>query len=439
MLETDTCGKLTKEIQGNILRGYTFEHARFAFVELESADAGRQWLGQLPVTDGRAWSSRPDVALNVAVSHAGLAKLGVHAELLDRFSPAFRAGMQSRHAELGDASDTSGWDAPFKNDADRIHVLVSLYGDDAADLDTALQQCTAQPGIQALDAIQHAARLGGREHFGFQDGISQPIQNDGINGWISKEGVPIREFLLFDASWADAQGAASPKLLQLGRLGSYLVYRKLRQDVARFRSFVQGWPLAAEQVAAKLVGRWRNGTPLTKSPDAPSASPLDSDNEFDYLDTGDLGQKCPYGAHISRANPRKRLSAGSNDHRILRRGMPYGEPRPDWLAPYGAPLPENDTDPEERGLIFLCLNARLEQQFEFLQRAWLNEPSFLGQDGSDPIANSVGPTGPGHFRAGPGYPPWPLERFVELKGGQYFFVPSMDAIDRLAANEFGTP
>jgi Dyp-type peroxidase family len=439
MQDTDTQGQLSDEIQGNILRGYSFGHARFAFLEIQSAQDGRDWLAKLPVTSGGAWTSPPNFALNVALSHRGLAKLGIHAQLLGQFSQAFQTGMQGRRAQLGDPDDLSAWDDPFKSKADRIHVLVSLYGNDPVDLDSRLQQVTNHAGVQLLQPVQQADSLDGREHFGFRDGISQPIQKNGSGGWISAEGVPVRDFLLFESNWNGGQGTASAKGLQLGRLGTYLVYRKLEQDVPRFRSFVKGWTLPADTAAAKLVGRWPDGTPLTKKPDGPSALPADhNDNDFDFIDTGDLGQKCPYGAHISRANPRRRLPAGSNDHRILRRGLPYGKPLlGGWLEPFDGPVPVGDT--AERGLIFVCLNASIEKQFEFLQRGWLNEPSFNGLDGADPLANSVGPGELGNFRAAPQFPPWPLETFIELKGGEYFFVPSMEALGKLAAGEFSTP
>lgn len=434
MQDTDTQGQLSDEIQGNILRGYKFEHARFAFLEIQSGQDGRDWLAQLPVTSGGPWTSPPEFALNVALSHRALAKLGVHAQLLGQFSQAFRTGMQGRRAQLGDRGVPSAWDDPFKSQTDRIHVLVSAYGNDPVGLDSRLQQVTSHSGVQRL-AVQQASRLGGREHFGFRDGISQPLQGNGSGGWISAEGVPIREFLLFESNWNGGQGTA--KSLQLGRLGTYLVYRKLAQDVPRFRNFVKGFAMPADTAAAKLLGRWPNGTPLTKKPDAPSTLPADqNDNDFDFLDTQDLGQKCPYGAHISRANPRKRLSAGSNDHRILRRGFAYGPPLPGWLDSFDAGVPQGDTT--ERGLLFICLNASIENQFEFLQRSWLNEPSFNGLDGADPLANTVGPGDLGNFRAAPGFPPWSLEPFIELKGGEYFFVPSMEALDRLAAGEFST-
>jgi deferrochelatase/peroxidase EfeB len=177
-----------------------------------------------------------------------------------------------------------------------------------------------------------------------------------------------------------------------------------------------------------MVGRWPGGTSLTVSPDSdPGPGPVD--NDFRYHRDGDArGLGCPVAAHVRRANPRDSLDPrpGSeaavrvNDrHRLIRRGRQYG------------PLPDG-----ELGLHFLCLNANISRQFEFVQHTWLNNPAFAGlQDSPDPIA--------GHHPPGGGVFPVPadpvrhrlldLPRFVRLRGGGYFFLPGVRALHHVAS------
>jgi Dyp-type peroxidase family len=432
MEESDTRGTLTGEIQGNVLRGYRPRSARFVHLEIQSAQEGREWLEALPVTSG-APKDRPECALTVAFSRSGLEALGVRRELILEFPEAFRVGMSKRSKELGDHEDQSGWDEVFQ-DARRLHALVGLFGSssDEGVVDEHLERVTKHPGVEVL-ATQNAGDLGGREHFGFRDGISQPIQADGEDGW--KSDVAIREFLLFESNWNEGNGS---KLgIQLSRLGTFLAYRKLEQHVTAFRAFLQGWPggMSPDHVAAKVMGRFANGSPVTNDPQAPNP-PDDDSNEFDYSDD-DREIDCPYGAHISRANPRSRTQTDVSARRILRRGLPYGAPQAEIVpgTPFTAPVPENDF--QKRGLVFVALNSSIEKQFEFVQRYWINQKDFNGLDGVDPIAHTKVGDDMGMFRlrrtSGPRRR---LEDFVTLRGGEYFFLPSMKAVKDLAEGVF---
>jgi Dyp-type peroxidase family len=210
--------------------------------------------------------------------------------------------------------------------------------------------------------------------------------------------------------------------------------RQLYQDVAEFwrsmadRSLVGGRRdlQAANQLAAKIVGRWPDGTPLV-----PYANR--DDNEFGFGEDP-YGYGCPIGAHVRRANPRDSLGNTNlpftrrNDHRILRRGRSYGDPPKDIF----------EKDKVDRGLVFVGLNADLERQFEFIQQNWINNTAFAGLcDEHDPLVGSRCGVAD---RAGTftiASLPAPvrlrdLPRFVTVKGGQYFFMPGLDALSRLA-------
>jgi Dyp-type peroxidase family len=290
--------------------------------------------------------------------------------------------------------------------------------------------------------LQRAEALpGGRDHFGFFDGIAQPAlrgagveprpgdgQPDGAGGW---RDVATGEVLL---GYEDEDGAlpAAP-LAPFERNGTFVVYRKLAMDTAAFRRYMaaQSYPGGAAQLAAKIVGRWPDGTPLALSPDAPDAA-LAGDsrriNAFGY-DDDPGGLKCPLGAHIRRANPRD--SNGffdgrlSNRHRLVRRGRAYGKP----LAPGVV-----EDDGVDRGLVFVCLQADIWRQFETVQALWIDDgdPFGLGRDKDFLVGEPHGTQGKMTIQGHPPHFLKPQPRFVTLRGGEYLFQPSMSALRYLA-------
>lgn len=233
----------------------------------------------------------------------------------------------------------------------------------------------------------------------------------------------------------------------LGRNGTFLIVRQLEQDKKRFECFLdkaatslQNDPRVAsiggvslrEWIAARMVGRWReDGTSLVRysTPSSTAAGsgapPRRPDNDFLFGTEDPAGLRCPFGAHIRRANPRDTFVPGSqpalaitNRHRILRVGRSY-EP------PYEGAKP---------GLLFMCLNADIERQFEFIQQTWLLAPNFNGLEnevdptlGTDGIADRFTiPTPDGPLRLSG------LAQFVTVRGGGYFFLPGRKAIQFLA-------
>jgi deferrochelatase/peroxidase EfeB len=201
--------------------------------------------------------------------------------------------------------------------------------------------------------------------------------------------------------------------------------------VAAFRRYVAsaGFPGGPELLAAKIVGRWPDGTPLTLSPLGPDAA-VASDprriNAFSYSEDAN-GFGCPLGAHIRRANPRD--SPGffdgrlTNRHRIVRRGRAYGPPLPAGVL---------DDDGADRGLVFVCFQADIWRQFETIQALWIDDgdPFGLGRDKDFLVGEPDG----GKMTI-PGRPPYflkPQPRFVTMRGGEYLFQPSIAALRRLA-------
>jgi hypothetical protein len=138
------------------------------------------------------------------------------------------------------------------------------------------------------------------------------------------------------------------------------------------------------------------------------------------------------GAHIRRANPRDSLGtdpgaarSGANRRRLLRRGRPYGPPLP-------ASAPQHDG--RARGMMFLCLNADIERQFEFVQQTWVNNPVFGGLYAErDPLIGAIDGSGRFTVQAHPVSTRMSgLARFVQVVGGGYFFLPGMSALTYLA-------
>jgi Dyp-type peroxidase family len=434
-------------IQGFVVRGYGMPVASYLFVRVDDAESGRRWLSHISpqVITAAPWSQKPQSGINVAFSFAGLEALGLPPYSLAGFPEEFRDGMANRAAELGDtgADDPAHWEAPFGPD-DTVHVMVMVSAQNNAALeqhDNAIREDLENNAGLTLVATQLGATLPtGREHFGYLDAISQPsiegIEVDrpgggavhGRNGW-----RPIRagEFIL---GYPDEENVLppAPSPAQFSANGSYLVYRKLRQDPAAFRRLVDTaaatFPGGRELLEAKIVGRWPNGTPLSLSPDNPEPDGTPPSNDFSFGDDPQ-GMRCPVGSHIRRANPRASLPfEGSlvNRHRMIRRGISYGPP-----LPPGAP-----DDGVDRGLIWTSLHASIERQFEFVQSQWMNDgnPFQLGDDQDVLVGVQNGE--PPQKMTIPGRPPFllsELEQIVKCRGGEYFFTPGVNGLHFIAA------
>jgi Dyp-type peroxidase family len=446
------------DIQGLVARGYgTLRAASFVLLRIDDPAAARAWLGSMAGEVATAERGDRSQAVHVALSSSGLRGLGLPEGSLAGFPDEFAGGMTTDHRRriLGDVGESAPelwrWGGP----ANSVDAVLLLYAEDRAGLES-LADRHAGAALAAAGLVEvrrlDTSPLTGTEPFGFRDGISQPLIAE--LGPPDRPGPPLHtvragEFVLGyqnqygqvaespTVAAADDPGRVLPRTddpgrADLGRNGSYLVLRQLAQDVDGFRRFIdqigqadgQADPDAGARLAAKMVGRWPNGAPLTRSPEHPA-----DDNDFGYAEGDAAGLGCPLGAHIRRANPRDALDpeAGpeqslrsSNRHRLLRRGRAYGDP----------------SHPGERGIHFICLNANIARQFEFVQHTWLNNPKFAGlYDDTDPlVAPHQGDTGRTFtVQARPfrqrvtGLPP-----FVTVRGGAYFFLPGIRALRFLA-------
>jgi Dyp-type peroxidase family len=439
----DTAAVDRADLQGNVLRGYGFPHAAYVFVRVDSEQAGRAWLGTLlpRVTNAEPWTSgKPATTLNVALTYRGLEALGVSPAALAGCPDDFRDGMAARADRLSDTGRHAPehWEPGLGTG--QAHVLVMLNAQDEAALEEALAELRAglREGLHVVHEQRAAALEGNREHFGFADGFAQPaIKGDGViampgQGTPEKGGkwseLPLGEFVLGhdDADSGRAEAPAGP----LGSNATYMVYRKLHQDVALFRRVLRelaaGFPGGEELLAAKIVGRWRDGTPLVLSPDgrdrALHAAP-ERINDFRY--EGDLdGRRCPLGAHVRRTNPRDALGwfgTRTRRHRMIRRGMPYGPPLPGDAT---------DDDGRDRGLVFVCFCASLARQFETVQAQWCDDGNIfgLGDDKDFLLLDDDRDTAKMTLQGDPPRFLAPQPRLVTVRGGEYLLVPSLSGL-----------
>ena len=448
------------DLQGDIVRAYgnAYAHTAYLFFRIDDAGAGaRLAAGLLPrVTTAEPWrADKPPTTLNLAVTADGLRALGLPDAVLATFSHEFRAGMPARAETLGDAgpSDPANWEPELLGAG--LHVLATVNAlDDGALVHeiTRLRSDAASAGGVAAAYEQRTELLpGSREHFGYADGFAQPALAGADDAADRRPGGGVPEaqdawralapgeFILGyedeDTRVDPEHGLPSAPADPFGRSGTYMVWRKLYQDVALFRHVLRE---AAElyhggdheKLAAKVVGRWPNGTPFALSPDAPIPdfdAKAAGANAFRYAAKDADGRRCPLGAHIRRTNPRDALGFDgllSFRHRIIRRGMPYGPP----LA-----AEATEDDHVDRGLVFVCFNASISRQFEGIQAQWINDGNAFGL-GHDSDFLMGDPNGTGKMTV-EGDPPFflgPQGPFVTTRGGAYLFVPGMAALAALA-------
>ncbi|MDI1482742.1 cytochrome P450 [Polyangium sp. y55x31] len=443
------------DVQGHLLLSYgkTFgmRHARFLFLHFEDIAAGRRFIAEkIPeVTTARTRPPGPRFTLNLAFTFEGLGVLGLSAEELESFPEEFRHGMAQRAAFLGDigADAPEHWDL-LPRGAPALHAIALVYARSQDDADARAHELRVEAEAARVRVVhvQTAAALeGGREHFGFADGGSNPsVVGDGSDAPPGRALEPGAFLLDHPDDFGAVAARPSPKALR--RNGTYLALRKLRQDVAGFRRFVAEnaaiLGMDEELVAAKLMGRWRSGVPLVLAPDEDDPDmPVERRDDFGYQKQDSEGLRCPFGAHIRRANPRDALPIARRTavrtHRLIRRGMAYGPPLPEGQG----------EDHVDRGLIFIAYGASLSLQFEIVQQ-WLNNGNVGGEPSTlhDPVSGS--PCAHGTFTiptAGPNgelasvRTLCGLPSFVRVRGGAYFFVPGIEALRYIVNREKPRP
>ena len=510
----------SEKVQSLVFRGFPDRRymlaARITLSEGIEARLAHDWLNYL---EYHVWFGEPGISYEaaptfVAFSATGLEKILQNADgkipkdLLQTFPPAFRIGMAKRAKILRDfgPSAPSQWewadaDLPKAKGADAILLI---YGKSEAECDAMLEkhrkkleempsgswsmECIrTSPTEKTLRALESGIFDRSYEHFGFRDGLSQPViigtqksardmaasdlvePGEMILGYRDSSGhvppplampaemdrhddlpVDVKDFGFRFPRFGDVRGSSAR---DFGRNGTFIAIRQFEQHVDKFDDFTKaqadllndrreprqistlaGCPVDHEWIASKLMGRSRDGK-LMLGRDID-----DTDNDFDFGQDDPQGLQCPFGAHVRRANPRGALQPGDpfepklmKRHRLLRRGRAYSRSR-------------NGEEGAEKGMMFMAICTDIERQFEFLQQTWIGSPSFAGlQNEPDPILGSAQPS----VGAADGQSPrvftiptvagplklelQPKDDFVTVKGGGYFFMPGLDALTFLAS------
>jgi Dyp-type peroxidase family len=471
---------LFENVQGNILKGFNKPNVRLVFFKFGDPKDARMWLskiatrvtstmtlivasGKLELEMKKDPAYQPqEIFLHASLSYSGLRELGfavppsariykghgTKTEIIKQPAPSeaafaptnfddpFYEGMKARSAILGDIeiNDPANWKEPYRSS--QIDALLLISGDMEDDLDSYTSKLIAEATRQGIICVgleigkaienEHGEQV---EHFGFRDGVAHPLivgidDREIKERKINKDVFYPEDFLL--------HGLTHPKL-EWANGGSFLVFRRLSQDVPGFWEFMElrcqdsyfQLELTPEELAARMMGRWKSGAPLAKNEYEPADPNFDS-NDFLYRDTtfnDPDGQRTAKFAHIRIANPRDHQEGEQSpednweqnlEHRILRRGVPYGPP---WAKDM-----RRDVD---RGLLFICYQRDILKQFEHIQRSFLNYDQTYAQTTGlhARILNMLRGEG-GYSRLG-------IERWVTTTGGAYFFSPSIRALKNM--------
>ncbi len=457
---------MLQNLQGNILKGHGRDHTVHLFLEFRPAEAHfhtnlRRTATQYVTSAAQQLHDTrhfKDFGIpgglfgNLLLTARGYGKLGfAPAQIAAAFpeepgdlgvTSTFKDGMAAGVADLSDPPESS-WEPGYQGG--RIDAMLLLADDDEAFLLRQAHAAAAQvSAFAAVLAVEHGGALrnearNGIEHFGYVDGRSQPIylapdiaDEGGTDKW--NPSAPLGQVLVPDRTIPDADN-----------FGSYFVFRKLEQDVLHFKMREQDLATALgladedrERAGAMVIGRFEDGTPVVLS-QTDGFRPV-KDNNFQY-DVDPDGLKCPFAAHIRKSNPRGDIArqipgappadVSERPRRLTRRGIPYGTRK------FGPDAEQSIQDLPSGGvgLLFMCYGSSIANQFAFIQKNWVNAPGFVkGGIGLDPVIGE-GAASDQNWPVVWGEAatkPFGFEGFVTLKGGEYFFAPSLPFLHKLA-------
>jgi Dyp-type peroxidase family len=455
------------EIQGDILIGLQKLFERFVFFQINDVQAFKAALGKKlahRITTTRMVHARefqlrdhknrgnkdplPNVGLNLGFTNGGIQKLLPGADLSD---PSFAAGAEAQAGALGDPLNGTApakWLPDFVGGQIDGVFLITGGTQDAVDSEAQKVLGILGAAVSVVHDETGILRPGaekGHEHFGWLDGVSQPAVNGLSTPFPGQRSLDPGHFVF------GYPGQAAPPPLAWMNNGSFMVFRRLNQLVPEFDQYQldQATTLGMDAVllGARLVGRWKSGAPLALTPsqdDTTLGPDPQQNNNFDFSDD-QAQRRCPFGAHIRKTNPREDFAPVATQeqavdpHRVMRAGIPFG---PEVSAAEGA---AHGTT-QERGLMFVCYQTSIPNQFEFVQIKWANKPGFMfgkkHPDGSavtvgfDPIIGQNGGAARTTDEPVPNYPTGNVRSmlqepndFIVATGGAYFFVPSIAALE----------
>lgn len=521
------------EIQGIVVPGFTKPHETLLAIQfgggIQAVRLFKKFLGEISgqiATARRTLNDRREhrearkaakmrypenapkrVFVAAAFSYRGLEKLSPGASAIP--SDAFRQGLAARSTMLGDMGDGTPqkWKVGGPGmEADALFIVAGDSREEVSDQAAGLRKALEAAGADVIYSedgdIRDEKDFKGHEHFGFDDGVSQPgirgrasdVSDDYItNRYIQPEKSP--ESSLFgypgqDLIWPGVlllghpgtspdplvPGLVTPAVPSWTRNGSFLVFRRLVQDVGLFWRTVRDMAndlaqhagfekMTDDALAARIVGRWPSGAPVNRVPDAdckdlggnPEANnhfrfdsgcaklPLKSgfNDPFPMSGPDPAGIACPWAAHIKKVNTRDSGSdlggrEATYGRRILRVGIPFGSP-----LPFDRRYANKDKDKNylKRGLLFQCVQASIEEQFEFLVTRWMGDPSRPKTPGGHDLllGQNTASGEKGERRCvifGSEFQQAEIAtsaQWIIPSGGGYFFVPSIPAMQQVLA------
>jgi Dyp-type peroxidase family len=477
--------QMMTNLQGNILKSHGREHTRHIFfsfgADVEKNKRLVKSLVPFLTSSAKQFKSKKRVFTeaehqsifgNFFLSARGYGKLGFSRQEVQTAFPEnsatglpvkFTDGMIAAQGELNDPAPTL-WEKTYKSG--EIDAMVLL----ASDNNNAVKKAAGA----VRDIINRTGRILGEEegrglrdekgraieNFGYVDGRSQPLyvksdldaentKRDGTDVW--DPSAPLALVLVPDP-FAHADDS----------FGSFFVFRKLEQNVKKFKDAEETLGKALkfsgedeERAGALIIGRFEDGSPLVlhKSP----AGHQEAENNFTYANDPD-GLRCPFHAHIRKTNPRGDTvrqfgvsQEDENSHRLTRRGITYGHRlTKKFQDDRGKTFEGLDEEKEKRlrkiptkdvGLLFMCFQANIADQFGFMQKQWANNSNFARPGtGIDPVMGQPvavndynWPAGYGEPRIGkPQFQVEPFAGAVTMKGGEFFFAPSLSFLKGLA-------
>jgi Dyp-type peroxidase family len=432
------------DIQALILRSrpepYVGTHA---MLHIDDAAGGRDLLQRLVlhIPSAANWTDDMDAWTGVAFSYAGLKALGMADTSLASFPLAFQQGMAARAEQLRDfgINAPGNWEATFE--PGKCHIAMTIYARDTAARDVAvakaMRELDSSAGVTLIGTHEFGADADAKNPFGFRDSISQPrVDGSGIAALPGQErAIAAGEFILGENS-ETGQPLGMPVPSALGVNGSFVVLRKYLSQVGTFNDFVKASAGDNESdrhlFAAKMFGRWRSGAPLMLATDADDdglgADPM-RNNAFNFAEDP-KGLLCPYSSHMRRLNPRDSsltILTDPNIHRIIRRSSTFG---PKWSPDITAA----DDAKGDRGIFFIFISARAFDTIEFMQQEWVNRGNFIDlADERDPIVGLHETKGQFTIPAEPArHRIQGISTFNHLKGGEYMFMPGLNALRWIA-------
>lgn len=484
------------DVQANVLRGYRAQralHLGFGFPTAIGSDLHRDASGNggdddeafderafgparallaklIELVTPQSAAGEAKACVTLGLTHAGLQALGLPQQILDDFPVAFREGPAVRAERLGDTGRNAPehWSIglPHRN-AGLVHGIVSILGDEH-EFDRLAGRIRSLIGSESIRFERDAealGRYGDAVHFGYRDGFGQP-RFEGLSGY-TRQVPPAQKAvigdLLLGRDYPNSRGSRFIGELPpaLASNGTYAAFRVIEQDVEAFEKLLErveaDYGVKPDLTAAKLMGRWYNGSPLVLNPQEPSPqepslqepsqpSPQEPNPRLSNLDAFDFatpagdvddrdGRRCPIGSHIRRLNPRSGTVVGlPTSRRIVRRGMPYGPP---YVAANADGAADSRQAATERGLVGLFLCGDLESQFEFVQGVWANgDLSAPGlRHTQDPIVGAREGDTPFRFHPGEDKPEITImvPPLTRTRGSAYLFVPGIEGLKWLAS------